>query len=413
MVNLVWAIAILLALVGAALIAYSAWKPIRTWRRRGKACQRCGYPIPRGAASSPARCPECGTEYASRRSPVRAAIACVFDVVRVVVAVVLLAPLAMLIWPFRASQVLEPLFVTWTESSRTELGTGTFVQEEMAFRAEVLNRASQELQRFNIYVGMEAGSLQRARLIDRAGRVAFETEGRAVQLGSPFPSVTNALKAPGEFTAVDPGLDIDADGVPDMIVSTFSGGAHCCWEYAVIALSDPPRVTFQMDSAVGARFTLDPAERGNTTLIETADTTWAYWHTSYVESPMPRVTMRLEHGQTTIEASAMRAPAPPSEDIAVLAIQVRDEIRAEMAANGAANAAATGVANGVKELSTADYWRTPLELMYTGHEDLAWKFFDDAWPEGVAGKDAFLAEFRQLADQSAYWPRVKAAFGAE
>lgn len=399
MVNAVWAIAILLALVGAALIAYSAWKPIRAWRRRGKACQRCGYPRALGD-NAPARCPECGTEYAARRSPARVATACVLSVVRVLVAFALLTPLTGLIWPFRASRVLEPMFVTWVESSRTDLGTASFVREEMAFRAKFLSRVSQELQRFNIFVGMEAGALQQARLIDRAGHVAYETEGRGIDFGSPIAPADQGAVATAPFWPVDPSLDIDADGVPDVIVETFSGGAHCCWTYVVISLSEPPHVTYTLESEVGARFDLDPTASGNTTLIITPDTTWAYWKACYACSPRPGVTMRLSHGQTAIVASAMRFPAPPPEELAAEAVRVRDQIRSDRAARGT-------------DFSTADYWATPLQLMYSGHEDLAWKFFDDAWPQGVPGKEEFLAEFRETLNRSPYWSRVQAAFAAE
>lgn len=399
MVIAVWTIAILLALVGTAMLAYSAWKSIRRLRRRGKACVQCGYPRPSGE-NAPVRCPECGTAYDAKPSIARRTLGVATNLARLAFAVASLALLATLIWPFRAARVLEPLCATWVEASRTDLGSSDFVQEEMAFRGQLLRRVAGELHRFNVYVGMEAGSLQRAKLIDHSGRVAFETEGRDIDLGSSIAPADQGAVATSPFWTVDPSLDIDADGVPDVIVETYSGGAHCCWTYVVISLSDPPRVTFTLDSAVGARFDLDPTAGGNTTLIHTADTTFAYWRTSYVESPMPGVTMRLSHGQTTIAAELMRRPAPSPQELASEAAKVREAIRADVAAKGA------------KELSVADYWRTPLDLMYSGHEDLAWKFFDDAWPAEGSGKDEFLREFRGVLDRSTYWSRVKAAFAA-
>lgn len=251
-----------------------------------------------------------------------------------------------------------------------------------------------------MYVEANPGGWQSVQLLDRSGRVAFETDGRFVTIGSPYAPATDANATPGEFGALDANTDIDADGVPDVIISSYSGGAHCCWDYALISLSDPPRATFEFSSAVGARFTLENTEAGTVTLIETADTTFAYWRTSYVDSPMPGIAMRLSHGQTTIAADLMRRPAPSPQELASEAARVREAIRAEMEA-------------GAKELSIADYWRTPLELMYSGHEDLAWKFFDDAWPTGVSGRDEFLTDFRELLDQSVYWNRAKAAFDAE
>ena len=405
MVNAVWAIAILLALVGAALITYSAWKPIRAWRRRGKACQRCSYPRELGD-NAPARCPECGTEYDTKPPLTSIIRAGTIQLARTALAVGFITPLAILVWPQRASRVLEPVFVAYLESSRVELNMGTYIQEERAYRTSTWKRAAVELKAFNIHVGHELG-LKRARIVNRGGRIVFTTEGQEISIGSPVAPGDTGVRGWKHFAAFDPGLDMDADQVPDMIVSTRPSAGRG-GKYVVLSLSDPPAIIAEITNSVGARFDLRPATSGNTTIITTLDTSWtdsqwAHWHidSELGTGPQPLITMRLKHGRTDIVASAMRQPAPSPGVLAAKAARVRDDLR--RSARG----------DGVKYLTMNEYWGTAVELMYSGHEDLGWAFLEDAWPEGVEWKEAFLAEFRQVLYSSPYWEGIEAANAAE
>jgi hypothetical protein len=48
-------------------------------------------------------------------------------------------------------------------------------------------------------------------------------------------------------------------------------------------------------------------------------------------------------------------------------------------------------------------------LFYSGHTDLAWALVEAAWEPGVAGKEKFLAEFRDRLQKSRYWPEIEAS----
>ncbi len=405
MVKLVWAIAILLAFVGVALIAYSAWKPIRAWRRRGKACVRCGYPRALGE-NAPARCPECGREYDAKPPLTSVIRAGTIPLARTALAVGFITPLAILVWPHRASRVLERVFVGFIESSRVDLNMGTYIQEERAYRTPTLLRAAYELRAFRIYLGHELGA-DRARIVNRKGHAVFRTEGREISIGSPVAPGDTGVRGWKHFGAFDPGLDMDGDQVPDMIVSTRPSAGRG-GKYVVLSLSDPPAIIAEITSSPGARFDLRPATSGNTTIITTLDTSWtnSQWAYSHLDresgpGPQPLITMRLKHGRTEIVASAMRQPAPSPGVLAAKAARVREDLRRSARADG------------VKYLTMNEYWGTAVELMYSGHEDLGWAFLEDAWPEGVEWKEAFLAEFRQILYSSPHWERVQAAYAAE
>src|SRR5262249_55005341 len=43
------------------------------------------------------------------------------------------------------------------------------------------------------------------------------------------------------FSILETNLDVNGDGVSDLIVEAYSGGAHCCWTYYVVQLGPNPR----------------------------------------------------------------------------------------------------------------------------------------------------------------------------
>ena len=43
-----------------------------------------------------------------------------------------------------------------------------------------------------------------------------------------------------------------------------------------------------------------------------------------------------------------------------------------------------------------------LDLIFTGHEDLAWEYFNMVWPPKKKGKEKFLADFKEQLAQTSY-----------
>lgn len=50
-------------------------------------------------------------------------------------------------------------------------------------------------------------------------------------------------------------------------------------------------------------------------------------------------------------------------------------------------------------------WGEMLKLIYTGNENIAWKFFEEVWPENYPGKKEALAQFKMQLVSSPYDPR--------
>lgn len=57
-----------------------------------------------------------------------------------------------------------------------------------------------------------------------------------------------------DFSLVMSDADVNGDGVQDLVLESFSGGAHCCWTYYIISLGEKPRLIKQFQNDRGAAF---------------------------------------------------------------------------------------------------------------------------------------------------------------
>jgi hypothetical protein len=57
------------------------------------------------------------------------------------------------------------------------------------------------------------------------------------------------------------GMDVNGDGVPDVVVETYSGGAHCCWTYYVVSLGKYPGLVLKFENDRSAGFVQDKKTR--------------------------------------------------------------------------------------------------------------------------------------------------------
>lgn len=191
---------------------------------------------------------------------------------------------------------------------------------------------------------------------------------------------------------VKTGTDITGNGVPNMILLSFSGGAHCCSTYYLFAFEPYFRQVAVIDTQdSGARFVPHSGVTG--LVMITGDNTFAYWNTYYAASPAPEVKLVWDGTAYTFEAHLMAAPAPSADTLKQQAatVAVSDQwTNTDM---------------------DPDLWREMLDLIYSGHADLAWTFLDDGWPTDRASKDTFKTNFRCQLAQSPYWDAIAAMNG--
>ena len=195
------------------------------------------------------------------------------------------------------------------------------------------------------------------------------------------------------------GRNITGNGVPNLVISEFSGGAHCCVNTFIFEIGkrfrEIAKLGGEADHSSDARFT--DADGDGILEFVTYDWTFAYWRTGFSDSPAPQVILRYRNGTYQVAADLMRKPALGPMELATRARKIRQERWGEFCL----------VPMGLR-CPPSSLWGTMLELLYTGHTALAWQFFEMAWPLDIQGKDKFLTDFRTQLTESSYWPAVQA-----
>lgn len=187
---------------------------------------------------------------------------------------------------------------------------------------------------------------------------------------------------------VPPGKDITGQDKPNLVVSMWTGGAHCCFSYSVLELGDGVKQVGTIGAGHGDACRFHRERDGRLDFVVN-DWTFAYWHASFAESPAPDVILRYEPGGYKVAADLMRKPDPPASEFKEM---VRKGHLLKLDPEG---------------WPASEFWGTMLDLIYSGRAELAWKYCELAWPGKTKTKEQFLTEFRQQLAQSPYWPAIK------
>lgn len=184
--------------------------------------------------------------------------------------------------------------------------------------------------------------------------------------------------------AIKVGTDITGGGVPEAIVWSWSGGIHCCFTFQVLQLSRRIVPVAQIDAehSDDAHFA-DLRHDGHYEFVG-RDWDFAYWHASFGESPAPEIILKPPD-YMDLALDLMKRPPPTDVDFHLL----------------------------VHELATSREWsdnRMPprlwgemLNLIFTGHPNLAWELVDQTWPKKRPGKGGFIGAFCDQLEQAPYW----------
>lgn len=173
------------------------------------------------------------------------------------------------------------------------------------------------------------------------------------------------------------------------------GGAHCCTFVHVFELTPELRL---VDTIAGfhstPRFT-DLAGDG-TVQVLVHDWAFDYWKTSFAHAPAPRVVLQFDGERFRLAPEHMRTEPPAADILAVKAEAVRTDPSWMHYVPG----------GGLFEQPPPELWAVMLDLIYSGHWDLAFEFFEEAWPRGVAGQQSFARAFVKQLRSSMYWDDI-------
>jgi len=242
--------------------------------------------------------------------------------------------------------------------------------------------------------------------ITRKGKVIFSKEGTSYKVGIIYEDMP-------EDKLVKMGNDITGDGQPNLVVSHWSGGAHCCFSYYVFNIGKDFKLLDVIDGGDGdaSRFT-DVDNDGKLEFLGN-DWTFGYWHECFAASPAPSIILKYANGKYRLALDLMGKPLPTVAEERILIKEIKKEqedilrqVKKDMASVGQTDADNFAwVQDDV--VIPSKVWGHMLGLIYTGHSGEAWRFLDKVWPAGKGGKDKFIADFKKQLSESPYWDTIK------
>jgi hypothetical protein len=204
-------------------------------------------------------------------------------------------------------------------------------------------------------------------------------------------ALTYTLGQPAEPTYRIPfvanGTDLTGNGHPDMIVTSWSGGAHCCFAHYIFELEPEFQLITKIEDGNGYPAHFEDLDHNGRYFYVTNDI-WPYWPDSFAGSVSHKVILRWDKNKVRLDLERMkfRAPSPKQWRAALKDV--------DAAANDRSSLGVT-------------LWDTVLDLIYTGHSELAWKFVKEANPKALTGNNASLEDFCVMLKSSQFWPGLE------
>lgn len=199
--------------------------------------------------------------------------------------------------------------------------------------------------------------------------------------------------AQDNIAAIANGTDVTGRGQPDMIVSLFTGGAHCCTMHSVFELAPQFKLLATLNDSNDDLAHFEREADGRYDYI-TADWTFGYWPTCFACSPSEVVMLRWmsdkNGGGFHLDMDRMKKPAPTTAEW-------NKDLSAAQKVVAAADADSIGTT----------MWQTVLDLIYSGNSQSAWKFVDALGPKAQQAPLPALGDFCSLLKTSPYWPDLQ------
>jgi hypothetical protein len=197
-----------------------------------------------------------------------------------------------------------------------------------------------------------------------------------------------------------PDTDLDGDGFSEVIVSEYTGGAHCCFNLHVVRLHPEPsyqRLSLQhAEGGVFEQLDGDPALE-----VVMPDWSMAYWNCGFANSPTPVVVLDLADGAWRPSVALMRRPPASDAELRKMA-ELWTGWRCD-----AGGLWGTGVCRGDLALP----WESMLDLIYSGNAAQARWVLDHGCEETPEKRDAFWADMIQHLHRSDAWDTLVALNG--
>jgi hypothetical protein len=181
------------------------------------------------------------------------------------------------------------------------------------------------------------------------------------------------------------GKDITGNGVPDLIITHLSGGAHCCNFLSVFELNQKKLQELITIDGGSFGFRVKDFDGDTTHEIEFWDWPIDYLFNSFSESAQGRVVLRIIDGKYRVAKRLMYRRRPDNKSL----LKIKSKIRKSFI--------------GMGDRVPYELLSAMMELSYTGYKELAVSIAEDTWPKERSDLKKFKAEFKEALSNSIYW----------
>jgi hypothetical protein len=214
--------------------------------------------------------------------------------------------------------------------------------------------------------------------IRRDGKLVHAEVGVHIDFLSP-------TTGPGQLPELMP---ITSAAGNDIVIESFSGGAHCCFSIEVATLGEKFHISAPLDlrDAGAMPVKLPPTDLYG---FRSADQSYAYRWIYFAASPSPEILVRYDpQRQFTLAIDQMRKPKLSRKLLQESAQKLREDTQAWREAGNS---------------PAPDYLRAVLGLIYSGDWEGARMFAFAAWPDWKPGLNAFVQDLFACALPSSPW----------
>jgi hypothetical protein len=173
--------------------------------------------------------------------------------------------------------------------------------------------------------------------------------------------------------SIDPisGTDLNGDGKPEIVLSGYSGGLHCCYVYEIVSLDRTPKVIHIFSSPVPIKFEKQP---DGTVLIRAYDGVFNYFLIPPQTAVIPQLIFKLD-GNNLVDVSAQH-PEIYDKEIAEARAQLTADELEKFKKSNFHTALYMDQVPAIHKILTI-----VLDYVYSGREDQAWQALQQYWPE--------------------------------
>lgn len=231
---------------------------------------------------------------------------------------------------------------------------------------------------YKIALELNDTEAQKKIIIKKSGAVAYKAEeiGTHYWIGNHFDEKNNTQNWP---------QDITGNGIPDIVITSWNGGAHCCNTLMVFELA--PTGLKQVLSIDGGSngFSIRDLDGDTIPEIEFWDWPIDYLFNSFAHSAQGKVILKVVDNNYDIAEKLMSKSPPSHKELLRLKKDIEKDFQNEPGD------------------APYSFLKLMMDLNYSGHKDLAVKLADEVWPKGRAGAEKFKIKFNKALSESKYW----------